>query len=270
MSAVDKIRLVRVSKVFASLRGQGAGVVALENVDLTIQQGEFICLLGPSGCGKSTLLNLVAGFEEPTEGEVWCDGQQVREPGPDRAVVFQEPALFPWLTVRENVIAGPKARGVDPAHYSPLAATYLATMSLEGFEHHYPAQLSGGMKQRVAIARVLVQEPAVLLMDEPFGALDAQTRFLMQELLLALWEQSRHTVLFITHDVDEAVFLAGTIYVMTARPGQIKQRVSVDLPRPRTVGMVTSLEFMALKREILELIREETLRAASLESLVLR
>lgn len=269
-SAGDKIRIVKVWKVFPSLGGRGPGVVALEDINLGIHEGGFVCLLGPSGCGKSTLLNLVASFESPTEGEIWCDGQLVQEPGPDRAVVFQEPALFPWLTVRDNILAGPRARGVDVGRFLALAKSYVELMGLEGFEHHYPAQLSGGMKQRVAIARVLVLEPEVLLMDEPFGALDAQTRFLMQELLLKVWEQLYRTVLFITHDVDEAVFLADTIYVMTARPGRIKRRVVVDLPRPRTVEMVTSPAFVATKREVLKLIREESLRAASLDSLQLR
>lgn len=265
-TAKEKIRVVKVWKTFPSLRKGGPAVVAVEDLDLIIQEGEFVCLLGPSGCGKSTLLNLVAGFESPTQGEVFSNGESVQSPGPDRAVVFQEPALFPWLTVHDNILAGPKARRAELDRCLTLLKRYVELMGLEGFENHYPAQLSGGMKQRVAIARVLMMEPEVLLMDEPFGALDAQTRILMQELLLRVWEQFHRTVLFITHDVDEAIFLADTIYVMTARPGRIKRRVEVNLDRPRTIGMVTSQPFMAIKRMVLELIREESLRAASLES----
>jgi ABC-type nitrate/sulfonate/bicarbonate transport system ATPase subunit len=268
--AAEKIRIANVRKAFPSLHGQGADVVALEDINLTFGDGEFACLLGPSGCGKSTLLNLVAGFERPTAGEVWSDGQPVRDPGPNRAVVFQEPALFPWLTVWDNIVAGPRARAIDASRFEPLARTYVELMGLRGFERHYPAQLSGGMRQRVAIARVLVLEPDVLLMDEPFGSLDAQTRSLMQELLLRVWEQSHRTVVFITHDVDEAVFLADVTYVMTARPGRIKRQALVDLPRPRTIDMLTSPAFTAIKREILELIREESIRAVSLESLEVR
>jgi NitT/TauT family transport system ATP-binding protein len=269
-AAIERIRVENVRKAFASLRGQGGEVLALEDIDLSIQDGEFACLLGPSGCGKSTLLNLLAGFERPTAGEVWSDGHPVREPGPDRAVVFQEPALFPWLSVWDNIVAGPRARRVDPSRFAPLARTYVELMGLQGFERHYPAQLSGGMKQRVAIARVLVLEPRVLLMDEPFGSLDAQTRSLMQELLLRVWEQLHWTVAFITHDVEEAVFLADVIHVMTARPGRIKRRVAIDLPRPRTMDLLTTPAFGAIKRQILGLVREESIRAASLESLEIR
>jgi len=255
----DKVLLDSVAKEFATGRQR---VVAVDGISLTIQEQEFACLLGPSGCGKSTVLNLVAGFEQPTRGRVTVNGQPVMRPGPDRAVVFQEPALFPWLSVIDNITFGPRTRRQPAAVYGPLARQYVDVMGLAGFEDHYPAELSGGMKQRVGIARVLVLRPEVLLMDEPFGALDAQTRTLMQELLLRVWEQVHQTVLFITHDVEEALLLADTVYVMTARPGRIKRRLTVELPRPRTIEETTTATFNALKREVLALIREESLKAA--------
>ncbi|HWC04280.1 MAG TPA: ABC transporter ATP-binding protein [Methylomirabilota bacterium] len=254
-----KVVLADVTKEFVTERQR---VVAVEGISLGIRPQEFACLLGPSGCGKSTVLNLVAGFEQPTRGEVTVGGKPVAAPGPDRAVVFQEPALFPWLTVVDNITFGPKTQGQPPTVYQPIAREYIELVGLTGFEGHYPAQLSGGMKQRVGIARVLVLRPEVLLMDEPFGALDAQTRTLMQELLLRVWERAHQTVLFITHDVEEALLLADTVYVMTARPGRVKRRLVVDLPRPRTIEETTSATFNALKREVLALIREESLKAA--------
>jgi NitT/TauT family transport system ATP-binding protein len=257
--AKEKVVLEDVAKEFATGRQR---VLAVDGISLMIQPQEFACLLGPSGCGKSTVLNLVAGFEQPSRGRVAVNGTPVVRPGPDRAVVFQEPALFPWLTVLGNITFGPRTRGQAPETYGPLARQYVELVGLTGFEHHYPAELSGGMKQRVGIARVLVLRPEVLLMDEPFGALDAQTRTLMQELLLRVWEQAHQTVLFITHDVEEALLLADTVYVMTARPGQIKRRLAVELPRPRTIEETTSATFNALKREVLALIREESLKAA--------
>lgn len=238
-------------------------VEALQEVTVAIHENEFVCLLGPSGCGKSTLLNMVAGFDRPTRGRVLFAGQEVRQPGPDRAVVFQEPALFPWFTVLDNIAFGPRTRGERPAGYLPRAQRYIELVGLRGFESHYPAELSGGMKQRVGIARVLVMEPEALLMDEPFGNLDAQTRTLMQELLLRVWEQRQQTVLFITHDIEEALLLADTVYVMTARPGRIKRRLAVELPRPRSIEVTTSAAFNELKRELLALIREESLKAAA-------
>jgi NitT/TauT family transport system ATP-binding protein len=238
-------------------------VLAVEGVDLAVRPKEFTVLLGPSGCGKSTLLNLVAGFELPTRGEIVANGRTVTAPGPERAVVFQEPALFPWLSVYENVVFGPKTQGHPPAEYRPRAEKILEQVGLAGFGAHYPAELSGGMKQRVGIARVLAMEPPVLLMDEPFGSLDAQTRTLMQELLLGVWERHHQTVLFITHDIEEALLLADTVCVMTARPGRIKRRITVPLARPRPIEVTTSPEFNALKREVLTLIREESVRAAA-------
>lgn len=237
-------------------------VVALEEIDLTVAEREFVAILGPSGCGKSTLLNMVAGFDLPTRGSVKVAGEEILAPAPTRGVVFQEPALFPWLTVMDNVVFGPKTRGQSAADYRARAAQIIEAVGLSGFEASYPAELSGGMRQRVGIARVLIMEPQVLLMDEPFGSLDAQTRTLMQELLLALWERHHQTVLFITHDIEEAVLLADRVCVMTARPGRIKKSIEVRMPRPRSIELTTSPEFNALRREVLELIRQESLRAA--------
>ena len=237
-------------------------VVALEDIDLNVAEREFVAILGPSGCGKSTLLNMVAGFDLPTRGSVKVAGEEIVAPAPSRGVVFQEPALFPWLTVMDNVVFGPKTRGQSAADYRARAAQIIEGVGLSGFEASYPAELSGGMRQRVGIARVLIMEPKVLLMDEPFGSLDAQTRTLMQELLLALWERQHQTVLFITHDIEEAVLLADRVCVMTARPGRIKKSIDVRMPRPRSIELTTSPEFNALRREVLELIREESMRAA--------
>ena len=237
-------------------------VVALEDIDLSVAEREFVAILGPSGCGKSTLLNMVAGFDLPTRGSVKVAGEDILAPAPSRGVVFQEPALFPWLTVMDNVVFGPKTLGQSAADYRVRAAQIIEQIGLSGFEASYPAELSGGMRQRVGIARVLIMEPKVLLMDEPFGSLDAQTRTLMQELLLALWERHHQTVLFITHDIEEAVLLADRVCVMTARPGRIKKSIQVRIPRPRSIELTTSPEFNALRREVLDLIREESLRAA--------
>jgi NitT/TauT family transport system ATP-binding protein len=250
----NKISLGEVTKVF------GEGTVALERFSMEVQPNEIVCLLGPSGCGKSTVLNLIAGFEFPTSGEVSLDGKPIAKPGPDRGVIFQEHALFPWLNVTQNIAFGRKLRGgvEDEVRYKESVKKYVALMGLNSFEHHYPRQLSGGMKQRVAIARVLVNEPEVMLMDEPFAALDAQTRLSMQMLLLEVWERLRTTILFITHDIDEAVFLGDRIYVMTARPGRIKTLIPVSLDRPRRYEMVLSPSFNETKARIFELIKEET------------
>ena len=237
-------------------------VLALQDIDLTVARHEFVAILGPSGCGKSTLLNMVAGFDRPTRGSVKVEGEEIVDPSPRRCVVFQEPALFPWLTVIDNVVFGPKNRRQPAAEYRPRAAQIIEQVGLRGFEASYPAELSGGMRQRVGIARVLIMEPRVLLMDEPFGSLDAQTRSLMQELLLALWQRHQQTVLFITHDIEEALLLADRVCVMTARPGRIKKSIPVPMPRPRAIELTLSPEFNALRREVLELIREESVRAA--------
>jgi NitT/TauT family transport system ATP-binding protein len=228
-----------------------AGVRALEDVNFTVGEGEFVALLGPSGCGKSTLLNLVAGFEELTEGTMTFDGRPVMDPGPDRGVVFQEASLLPWLTVWENVIFGPEVQRVARADFEPLARGILKTVGLDKFGKVLPAQLSGGMRQRVGIARVLVMQPRALLMDEPFAALDAQTRMSMQELLLNVWQEFKTTVLFVTHDIDEAILLADRICVMSARPGRITREIPIDLQRPRRIEDLTSPVFMQFKSTIM-------------------
>jgi NitT/TauT family transport system ATP-binding protein len=238
-------------------------VLALQDIDLRVAQREFAAILGPSGCGKSTLLNMVAGFDRPTRGTVRAAGEEILEPSPKRAVVFQEPALFPWYSVMDNVVFGPKTQGQSAAEYRARAAQIIEQVGLKGFEASYPAELSGGMRQRVGIARVLIMQPQILLMDEPFGSLDAQTRSLMQELLLQVWERHQQTVLFVTHDIEEALLLADRVCVMTARPGRMKKSIDVRIPRPRAIEVTTSPEFNELRREVLALIREESQRAAS-------
>ena len=260
MSGAPAIELAQVRKEF--VKGERR-VLAVDDVDLAVSQREFVAILGPSGCGKSTLLNMVAGFDRPSSGRVLAGGEAVGEPSPRRAVVFQEPALFPWLSVFENVVFGPKTQGQRAADYRPRAAQIIEQVGLTGFESHYPAELSGGMRQRVGIARVLIMQPQVLLMDEPFGSLDAQTRSLMQELLLAVWERHHQTVLFITHDIEEALLLADRVCVMTARPGRIKTTIRVEIPRPRSIEVTTTPEFNRLRREVFALIREESQRAAA-------
>ncbi len=239
----------------------GAPVRALEGVSLEVGEDEFVALVGPSGCGKSTLLYLVGGFLSLREGRILADGRAVIGPGPDRGIVFQHFALFPWKTVRQNVLYGLEKQGVGPARRRELAQRFLEMVKLSGFEDVYPAQLSGGMKQRVAIARTLAIDPAVLLMDEPFGALDAQTRNLMQEELLAIWGRTRKTVFFVTHDVREAVYLADRVAVMTARPGRIKAVLETRLPRPRGPETTRSPDFVERSEEVWKLVREEVERA---------
>ena len=226
-------------------------VHALDNIYLHVQAGEFVALLGPSGCGKSTLLNMIAGFESASGGSLLVGGKPVTRPGPERGVVFQEAALFPWLNVWENVIFGPKTAGLPKAQYEQRAKDMLEITGLSAFTKALPVQLSGGMRQRVGIARVLTLGSQVLLMDEPFGALDAQTRLTMQELLLSVWQNLRTTVVFVTHDIDEAILLADTIYVMSARPGRIATRIPVPIERPRTLDLITGDVFNELKRDIL-------------------
>src|ERR1700686_2382767 len=226
-------------------------VRALDGISLTINEGEFVALLGPSGCGKSTLLNLLAGFEKTTEGTLLFDGETVTRPGPDRGVVFQEAALFPWLNVWQNVVFGPQVQGVARSEYESRARKLLKLVGLEAFAEALPVQLSGGMRQRVGIARVLAMSPLALLMDEPFGALDAQTRLSMQQLLLDVWQSLGTTVLFVTHDIDEAILLADRIHVMTARPGRIMRTIPIALARPRSIASLTSAEFMAYKAGIM-------------------
>ncbi|HEY0821018.1 MAG TPA: ABC transporter ATP-binding protein [Rhizobacter sp.] len=240
---------------------KGQEVEAVRSASVNVRPGEFVSLIGPSGCGKSTLLNAVAGFIKPNGGQVLLDGQAITGPGSDRGVVFQQYSLFPWMTVRKNVEFGLKMKGVSATERESQARTLLGLAGLLSFENHYPDQLSGGMKQRVGIVRALATSPQVLLMDEPFGALDSQTRVVMQEILTNMWQRLRISVLFITHDIDEAVFLSDRVYVMTARPGRIKAELPVPLPRPRTPEMTASPEFAAMVRQIKGLIREESIAA---------
>jgi NitT/TauT family transport system ATP-binding protein len=241
----------RVGKTYGGKPGGAGGVLALDGIDMQIGEGEFVALLGPSGCGKSTLLNLLAGFEDVTEGTMLFDGHPVTKPGPERGVVFQEAALLPWLSVWENVVFGPRVQGKSKADYEDRAREILRIVGLESFRDALPVQLSGGMRQRVGIARVLVMNPRVLLMDEPFGALDAQTRLSMQQLLLDVWETLKTTVLFVTHDIDEAILLADRICVMSARPGRIAKHIDIDLRRPRSIDDLTGSEFTRFKAAIM-------------------
>ncbi|MDQ8024104.1 MAG: ABC transporter ATP-binding protein [Moraxellaceae bacterium] len=239
----------------------GSSIDAVSNVSLDVQPGEFVSIIGPSGCGKSTLLNIVAGFLKPSDGKVLLDGAPIKGPGADRGVVFQQYSLFPWMSVRKNVEFGLKMQGVSANARTSAARTLLGLAGLLAFENHYPDQLSGGMKQRVGIVRALATSPQVMLMDEPFGALDSQTRVVMQEILTNMWQQLRLSVMFITHDIEEAVFLSDRVYVMTARPGRIKAEIPIPLPRPRTPDMTSSPTFLALVRQLKSLIREESLAA---------
>jgi NitT/TauT family transport system ATP-binding protein len=244
--SAPRISLKRVSKHFFDI-AQSQEIVALQDINLDIGPSEFLTIIGQSGCGKSTLLNLIAGFEQASAGAIHLDGEPITQPGPDRGVVFQEYALFPWLTVRDNVAFGLRERGVPAQERSAKVMEQIEAVGLSGFEGRYPHELSGGMRQRVAIARVLVTEPKSLLMDEPFAALDAQTRSVMQQELLAVWQRNQRSVVFITHNIEEAVFLGDRIVVMASRPGRIKTVVPIKLPRPRDV---TSPEFNRYRRDI--------------------
>jgi len=258
---VSKLVVEGVSRTFPGHRG-GAPTRALEPTDLRAEPNDFITILGPSGCGKSTLLRIVAGLDRPTEGRVLVDGRPVTGPGADRGMVFQSYTLFPWLTVAENIAFGLVESGRPAAERREVVARYVDRIGLRGFEHHYPRQLSGGMQQRTAIARALANDPEILLLDEPFGALDNQTRALMQELLLGIWQRDRKTVLFVTHDIEEAIFVGTRVVVMSARPGRIKTEVPVDLPYPRHYTVKTSAAFSDLKARLTEEIRVEALRAS--------
>lgn len=238
-----------VSKVFRG--SDGRPIPALERVSLSVDPGEFVALVGPSGCGKSTLLNLVAGFERPDGGSLLLDGRSIQGPGPDRGVVFQEAALFPWLTVAQNVAFGPRNRNLSQERIKETVGALVELVGLAGFERRYPRELSGGMRQRAALAQVLANDPQILLMDEPFGALDAITRYDMQRELLRIWEQRRKTVLFITHSVDEALFLADRVVFMSPRPGRVHATIEVKLSRPRDLA---SNDLNALRRDALEIL----------------
>ena len=251
---VAKLACHDISKVYRDRRGND--VVALENLNIHVESGEFVSLLGPSGCGKSTLLYIIAGFLAPTRGEVLVDGQRVTGPGRDRGVVFQEYSLFPWKTVLGNVSYGLRRQGVSREESKRRAREYLRMVNLTGVEHRYPRELSGGMKQRVAIARTLAIDPEILLMDEPLGALDALTRAHLQDEILAIWERTHKTVLFVTHSIEEAILLSDRIYVLSGQPGTVRAEIKVDLPRPRDrEDVLKDPLYSELHREIWELLR---------------
>jgi NitT/TauT family transport system ATP-binding protein len=238
------------------LRG-GGSLLAIDEVTIDVPKNQFAVIVGPSGCGKSSLLYLVAGLTEPSAGRILLDQREILGPGRDRGMVFQSYTLFPWLTVRENVEFGLRRRNVPAEERERIVNHYLNEIGLAAFHEAHPKQLSGGMMQRVAIARALANDPEILLMDEPFGALDSQTRTQMQQLLLKVWEHDQKTVLFVTHDIDEAILLGDRVYVMTSRPGRIKQEIAIPIPRPRSIEVVMEPEFIALKRKILGLLKNE-------------
>lgn len=262
MTEETKLHIHSVTKVY---RAGDQEVLAVDQVDLKIRNQEFATILGPSGCGKSTLLRIVAGLTRPTSGAVRLDGRIITEPGQDRGMVFQSYTLFPWLTVKQNIQFGLEISGLNRERQEQIAGEFVRKVGLKGFENTYPKGLSGGMKQRVAIARALANNPAVLLLDEPFGALDAQTRSLMQELLTRVWEELHKTILFVTHDVEEAIFLSDRVFVMTARPGKIKAEIDIPLPRPRSYEIKATEGFLNLKNQALTLIREEAIKATTIE-----
>ena len=251
---MSHILVSQVNKVFQTAERE---VVALKDINLDIPQGQFVCLLGPSGCGKSTLLNALAGFAPPSSGRITVDGQPVTAPGPERGMVFQEYALFPWMTVADNIAFGLEIKGQPKAQIKATVDKLLGMLSLQDFRNRYPKDLSGGMRQRVAIARVLALDSPIMLMDEPFGALDALTRRNLQDELLRIWSELKKTIIFVTHSIEEAIYLADRIVVMTYRPGTVKRDLLLDLPRLRDPA---AAEFNALKRELGQLVMEEQQR----------
>lgn len=254
----EKVHVKDLNMVFVSDR-LDREVVALDNINLSVESGEFICLLGPSGCGKTTLLNLIGGFLQATSGAVTVDGKAVSGPGPDRGMVFQEYGIFPWFTVAQNIAFGPRMRGASKTEQQDIVRHYVDLVHLKGFEEHYPGELSGGMKQRVSIARSLANGPDMLLMDEPFGALDAMTRETMQEELLRIWEMDKKTCVFVTHSIAEAVYLADRIVILSAHPGRIKEIVEIKMERLRDRS---SEEYFELYRHVDTILREEMARTA--------
>jgi NitT/TauT family transport system ATP-binding protein len=259
-----EIDVADVTIAFDTPQGQ---VVAVDRASFQVRQGEFVCLLGPSGCGKSTLLNAIAGFEAPYGGAVKVAGQEILGPGPDRGMVFQQPLLFPWKSVRSNIMHGPRMLGKPNAEAGRIADGLIEMIGLSRFSDAYPHTLSGGMQQRVAIARAMANKPKILLMDEPFGALDAQTRIVMQENLLDLWEKTHTTVVFVTHDIEEAIFLADRVLVMSVGPGRILAEIDIDLLRPRRDEVLAQPQYLSLKKQCLDLIRAESLRAFETQAL---
>lgn len=257
------LSLQAIQKIFRPKRG--SPVMAIQEVDLEIGENEFVSIIGPSGCGKSTLLRLAAGLEQPDAGRVLVNGRPIEGASPDRGMVFQQPALFPWLTVQQNIAFALQKSGFSEVEKSERIQSYLQIIGMESFANAYPNQLSGGMAQRVAIARALAPNPQILLMDEPFGALDAQTRLFMQELLLQVWERQRTTVLFVTHDVEEAVLLSDRVVAMSRRPGVVKAEVQVPFSRPRqALELETDPHFLEIRYELLRLVREEARKAFSM------
>ena len=253
--------LIRVRGLVKTFRRGSLEVDAIRGFDLDIAEGEFVAIVGPSGCGKSTFLHILGGFEPLTSGELMVGGKPVSPPGPDRGMVFQEYALYPWRTVERNITWGLEVQHVPRHERQAIADRLLAMVGLTHFRNHYPAELSGGMKQRVAIARTLAFDPRILLLDEPFGALDAQNRELMQEELQTIWYGTRKTAVFITHDIDEAVYLADRVIVFTARPGRAKADIAIALPRPRAIEIKKSPAYAAYRNEVWDLLRGEVLRA---------
>ena len=254
------IEFQNVQVVFEQPRS-GSRLVAVDNFNLSVEKGEFITIVGPSGCGKSTMLMVAAGLNSVTQGKVVINGKPVTGPGEDRAVVFQEFALLPWRTVMDNVAFGMEFRKIPRSERLQKAQHYINMVGLRGFEHHYPNQLSGGMRQRVGIARALAVNPEILLMDEPFGALDAQTREVMGSELLKIWDKEKKTVIFITHDIDEAIFLADRVCIMSARPGTVKEITTIDFGRPRDAEIRNSTRFIEYRKRIWEVLQDEVLKS---------
>ena len=256
VNAQAKVNIVNLRKVF---QGSSGEVVALNGVNLQLMENTFTSIVGPSGCGKSTMLNILAGLATPTSGEAYVDGKKISGPSPDRGVVFQQYALFPWLTVEQNIQIGLKNKKMPKDEIQRITDHYIKGVGLEAFKYSYPKELSGGMKQRVAVARAYAMNPQILLMDEPFGALDAQTRSQLQSELLEIWEKENKTCIFITHDVEEAVLLSQRVVIMSSRPGRIKKIVQIDMPYPRTQKTKMEPKFMEYKNEIWEEVYQEYL-----------
>lgn len=257
------VRLCNVSKVFTGRAGS-MPTLALDNVSCEIEAGEFVCIIGPSGCGKTTLLHTIAGFSFPSNGSALNGDKPIIGPGPDRIIMFQDYGLFPWLTVAQNIEFGLRAKKVPAAERADIVQYYIDMVGLTGFDNRYPAEISGGMKQRVSIARALAPDPDIVLMDEPFAALDSLTRDILQEEILRIWEQTKKTFVLITHNIDEAVFLGDRVIAMSARPGRIKEILDVDLPRPREAGVRNQNQrFAELREHLSQLLRSEVVRTAS-------
>ena len=257
--AGENLTKLKIDNIYKEYDTRNGKTIALNGVNLDIKENEFICVVGPSGCGKSTLLNIIAGLLEPTSGSVFLDGKKIEGTGVERGVVFQGYALFPWRTVLQNVMFGLEIKKMPKAQAEEIARKYIKAVGLEGFEHSFPKELSGGMRQRVAIARAYAVNPEVLLLDEPFGALDAQTRVQLQTELLNTWQNEKKTCFFITHDVDEAIILAQRVIIMSARPGRIKKIVDIDIPYPRTQATKTEPRFLELKTEVWNEVYQEFL-----------